>query len=82
MGVLGAGELVGDGDVIFSQLLEAAVVVHVLLDLGSLVLGDAFGEFLPPDEALDEIVGAALGGVESGGGEKLATGASQFLKGA
>jgi hypothetical protein len=64
--------LVGDGDILLRQLLEAAVVIHVLLDLGGLVLGDALGELLPTDGALEEEVGAAAGGARAGGGEELA----------
>jgi hypothetical protein len=64
--------LVGDRDVLLGQLLEAAVVVHVLLDLRGLVLRDALAEFLAAAVALEEVIGAAAGGAGFGGGEELA----------
>jgi hypothetical protein len=71
VGVLGTGKPVGYSDVVLGQGLKAAVVVHVLLDLGSLVLRNAFGELLAAQEALEDVVGAAAGGGRAGGGEGM-----------
>jgi hypothetical protein len=71
VGVLGAGKLVGDGDVILGQGLKAAVVVHVLLDLGGLVLRNTLGELLAAEETLQDVVGPAAGGAGAGAGEEL-----------
>jgi len=51
--------------------LKAAVIVHVLLDLVRLLLGDALGEFLAPEKALEDEIGAAAGGVGAWGLEEL-----------
>lgn len=69
--VLKAGQLVAEGDVVFGQGLEAAVVVHVLLDLGGLVLRDALGELFAAKESLEDIIRAAAGGGPVGRLEEL-----------
>ncbi|MEI2724646.1 MAG: hypothetical protein V9H26_14230 [Verrucomicrobiota bacterium] len=69
--VLQAGELVADGDVVFGQGLETAVVVHVLPDLGGLVPRDALGKLFPAEESLEHIIGAAAGGGAAGRLEEL-----------
>lgn len=63
--------MVADGDVVFGQGLEAAVVVHVLPDLGGLVPGNALGELFAAQESLEDIIRAAAGGGAAGGFEKL-----------
>lgn len=63
--------MVADGDVVFGQGLEAAVVVHVLPDLGGLVLRDARGELFAAKESLEDIIGAAAGGGATGRFEEL-----------
>jgi hypothetical protein len=47
-----AGDLVAQGDVGFSQGLKATVIVHVGLDLGGLLLGNAVGKLLAMERAL------------------------------
>jgi len=72
---LQAGDLVAQGDVLFGQGLKAAVIVHVGLHLGGLLLGDALGELFAVEEALEDVIGAALdSGVGAGEEELLAQG--------
>jgi hypothetical protein len=52
--------------------LKAAVLVHVLLNLRSLVWRNALGELLAAEEALEDVVGATASGAGAGGGEELA----------
>ncbi len=68
-----AGDLVTDGDVFFGQGLEATIIVHVLLDLGRLILGDAFGEFFAAQEALEDVIGTATSSMAAAGFEELLT---------
>jgi hypothetical protein len=51
--------------------LETTVIVDVLLDLGGLIRGDALGKLLTAEKTLEDIVGAAAGGVATGRFEKL-----------
>lgn len=66
--ILPAGDLVAHGDIVFGQLLEAPVVVHVLGDLGDLVLGHALGKLLTLEETLENVIRAAGGGLARGVG--------------
>ncbi len=72
MGVLGAGQLVGNRDVVLGQGLKTTVVVHVLLNLAGLVWRNALGELLAAEETLEDIVGATPGDAGASGGEELA----------
>jgi hypothetical protein len=56
-------DLIAHGDKVRGQFLEAAVVGHILFDLGGLVLGDALGKLLAVEEALEDKIGAAGGGL-------------------
>jgi hypothetical protein len=56
-------DLVAHSDKVLGQLLEAAVVFHILFDLGGLVLGDALGKLLAAEETLEDKIGAAGGGL-------------------
>jgi len=70
--------LVGDGDELLGQFLEASVIGHQGFDLRGLVGGDAFGELLSLDVALEDVIGA-LGVFGAGGAlfeELAAQGAS------
>ena len=69
--ILEAGDLVTHGDVFFGQGLEPTVIVHVLLDLRRLILGDAFREFFAAKEALEDVIGATTNGVAAAGFEEL-----------
>jgi hypothetical protein len=60
--ILQPSDLVAGGDKVFGQLLEAAVVCHILFDLGRLVLGDALRELLAVAETLEDKIGATGGG--------------------
>jgi hypothetical protein len=60
--VLQPGDLVAHGDKVLGQPLEAPVIIHILLDLGGLVLGDALGKLLAVEETLEDKIGAASGG--------------------
>ena len=55
-------DLIAHGDKVLGQFLEAAVVFHILFDLGGLVLGDALGKLLAVEETLENTIGAARGG--------------------
>jgi len=61
--VLQAGELVDQGDELFGQRLEAPVIIHVVLDLGGLIRRHALGELFTAQEALQDVIRAARGGV-------------------
>jgi hypothetical protein len=63
--ILEPGELVGQAHELFGQCLEAPVVGHVLLHLLGLVSGDALGELLAVEVALEDVIGAALAGGEA-----------------
>ena len=71
------GDLVAQGDVLFGQGLEAAVILHVLPDLVGLVLGNALGELFALEEALEDEIRAAFDrGFALGTEELLAQGAA------
>jgi hypothetical protein len=68
-----AGKLIGDGDELLGQFLEALVVGDQGLDLRGLVGGDALGELLSLHVALEDVVGALRGfGVSTAFFEELA----------
>jgi hypothetical protein len=71
LAVMQAGDLVAQGDIGFSQRLKATVIVHVGLDLGGLLLGNALRKLLAMKEALEDVIRAALGSGAGAGGEKL-----------
>ena len=64
--------MIGDGNIVLSQGLKTAVLVHVLLDLRGLVWRNTLGELLAAEEALENVVGATAGGAGTGGGKELA----------
>jgi hypothetical protein len=66
-----AGDLIAQGNVGFGQGLKATVIVHVGLDLGGLLLGNAVGKFLAMEEALQDVIRAALGRGAGAGREEL-----------
>jgi len=69
---LEARDLIAQGDIFLSQGLEAPVIFHVLFHLGGLVLGNALGEFLAVEEALEKVIRAAgRGGTGRAGAEEL-----------
>ena len=71
------GDLVAQGDVLFGQGLEAAVILHVRSDLAGLVLGNALGELFAVEEALEEEIRAVFDrGFALGTEELLAQGAA------
>jgi hypothetical protein len=51
-----ASDLVGDGNELLGQLFKAFVVGHQGLELRSLLSGNAFGELLTADIALEDII--------------------------
>ena len=53
-----AGELIGDGNELLGQFLEALVVGEQGLDLQGLVGGNALGELLSLDVALEDVIRA------------------------
>jgi hypothetical protein len=68
------GDLVAQSDVILGQPLEALVIVDLLLDLRSLIGGDALGEFFAPEETLEHVIRTPFGfGLSFGGSEELFT---------
>jgi hypothetical protein len=70
--VLQPSDLVAHGDKVLGQSLEAPVIIHILLDLGRLVPGDALGKLLAVEETLENVVGAAgVGGAGRVGLEEL-----------
>jgi hypothetical protein len=69
---LQAGDLIAQGDERLGQRLKAAVIVHVLLDLGGLVRRHALRELFAVKEALQNIIGPARrAGPRGTGFEKL-----------
>ena len=64
--------MLGDGDKLIGQLLEAFVVAHLGLHGGGLIGRDALGELLALPIALENEIGAVLGGGLGRGGEELA----------
>jgi hypothetical protein len=70
--ILQAGDLIAQSDIFFGQLLEAAIILHILLDLDSLFRRNALGELLAVKEALEHVIGPAGGlGTGSAGVEEL-----------
>ena len=51
-----AGDLVAQGDKFFGHRLEVPVILHVLLDLDGLVLGDALGALFAVKKTLEDVI--------------------------
>jgi len=66
-----AGDFIAQSDVLLGQTLETAVIIHLLLNLGSLFGRDAVVELFPMEKALENEVRAPLGGLARWGLEKL-----------
>jgi hypothetical protein len=67
-----AGNLITQGNELFGQRLEAAIIVHVSLDLGGLIRRHALGKFFPMEKALQHIIGTARASIPGRAGfEKL-----------
>lgn len=64
--ILPAGDLIAQGDIVLGQRLEAPAILPILLDLDGLVLGNTLGELFAVEETLEEVIGAAGGGLTRG----------------
>jgi hypothetical protein len=65
------GNLVAESDKTFRQGLEAPVIIHIPPDLIGLRGGDAPGDFFAVKKALENEIGAELGGGLAFGAEEL-----------
>jgi hydrogenase maturation protease len=71
-GTLQSGDLIGPSDVILGQALKSLIILNLLLDLRSLIGGNAVGELFAPEETLEHVVRTPFGlGLPFGSREKL-----------